>query len=51
MTGIDLDRINAECGRLREAYMSQERPGSSARGLHHVTLLASDVERTVHFYQ
>jgi catechol 2,3-dioxygenase-like lactoylglutathione lyase family enzyme len=28
-----------------------ERPPSSARGVHHVALLSSDVERTVRFYQ
>src|SRR5580765_2293184 len=28
-----------------------DRPVSSARGLHHVALLSSDVERTVKFYQ
>jgi catechol 2,3-dioxygenase-like lactoylglutathione lyase family enzyme len=29
----------------------EERPPSSARGVHHVALLSSDVERTVDFYQ
>src|SRR6478672_11051149 len=28
-----------------------QRPASSARGVHHVALLSSDVERTVDFYQ
>jgi catechol 2,3-dioxygenase-like lactoylglutathione lyase family enzyme len=28
-----------------------ERPASSARGVHHVACLSSDVERTVRFYQ
>ncbi|MHB1929686.1 MAG: VOC family protein [Acidimicrobiales bacterium] len=28
-----------------------ERPASSARGVHHVALLSSDVERTIEFYQ
>ena len=28
-----------------------ERPASSARGVHHVALISSDVERTVDFYQ
>src|SRR5450631_942434 len=28
-----------------------ERPAPSARGVHHVALLSSDVERTVRFYQ
>ena len=30
---------------------SDERPSSSARGVHHLALLSSDVERTVRFYQ
>ncbi|HEY2815368.1 MAG TPA: VOC family protein [Acidimicrobiales bacterium] len=30
---------------------SGERPQSSARGVHHLALLSSDVERTVEFYQ
>ena len=28
-----------------------ERPASSARGLHHLALICSDVERTIQFYQ
>jgi catechol 2,3-dioxygenase-like lactoylglutathione lyase family enzyme len=43
----------AEWDRLRAAYLrpKRERPASSARGVHHVALLSSDVERTIHFYQ
>lgn len=51
MTDIDLDRINAERDRIRDTYLAADRPGSSARGLHHVALLSADVERTVRFYQ
>lgn len=29
----------------------QARPASSARGMHHLALISSDVERTVQFYQ
>ncbi|WP_410051046.1 VOC family protein [Acidiferrimicrobium sp. IK] len=29
----------------------EQRPATSARGVHHVALLSSDVERTVRFYQ
>jgi catechol 2,3-dioxygenase-like lactoylglutathione lyase family enzyme len=29
----------------------EQRPSSTARGVHHVALLSSDVERTVEFYQ
>ncbi len=31
--------------------MSKERPRSSARGVHHVALICSDVQRTISFYQ
>jgi catechol 2,3-dioxygenase-like lactoylglutathione lyase family enzyme len=51
MTDIDLATIEAERGRIRDAYLKAERGPSSARGLHHVALLSSDVERTVKFYQ
>ncbi|OLL21134.1 MULTISPECIES: VOC family protein [unclassified Rhodococcus (in: high G+C Gram-positive bacteria)] len=38
---------------LRSRYLRSvdERPASSARGLHHTALVSSDVERTVRFYQ
>jgi len=48
---IDLTAIEAERGRLRAAHLRAERPKSSARGLHHLALLSSDVERTIRFYQ
>lgn len=51
MADVDLERINAERQRIRDTYLADERPASSARGLHHVALLSSDVERTVRFYQ
>ncbi|MFW6091484.1 MAG: VOC family protein [Actinomycetota bacterium] len=51
MVAIDLERIEAERQRIRDRYLAEERPSSSARGLHHVALLSSDVERTVRFYQ
>ena len=51
MTGIDLERIVAERQRIKDTYLAEERPASAARGLHHVALLSSDVERTVRFYQ
>ncbi len=36
-----------------EAHLkpASERPDSSARGVHHLALICSDVERTVRFYQ
>ena len=53
MTDLDLTAIAGERDRIRDTYL-HERDGralSSARGLHHVALLCSDVERTVRFYQ
>jgi catechol 2,3-dioxygenase-like lactoylglutathione lyase family enzyme len=50
---IDLAAIEKERERIRATYLrpAGERPSSSARGLHHVAFLSSDVERTVRFYQ
>jgi catechol 2,3-dioxygenase-like lactoylglutathione lyase family enzyme len=50
--GADVDRT-AEWRALRERYLQPrgERPPSTARGVHHCALLASDVERTIRFYQ
>lgn len=44
---------NEEWDRIRAEHLrpSAERPASSARGVHHVALLSSDVERTIDFYQ
>jgi catechol 2,3-dioxygenase-like lactoylglutathione lyase family enzyme len=52
MTRLDLPAIERERARIRSTYLDTEnRPPSSARGLHHVALISSDVERTVRFYQ
>ncbi len=50
---VDHERIAAERERIKATYMSgpDGRAASSARGLHHVALLCSDVEQTVRFYQ
>jgi catechol 2,3-dioxygenase-like lactoylglutathione lyase family enzyme len=48
---LDLAAIGAERDRLRTQYLQADRPASSARGVHHVALLSSDVERTIGFYQ
>jgi catechol 2,3-dioxygenase-like lactoylglutathione lyase family enzyme len=51
MSEIDLARIEVERGRIRDTYLRPDRGSSTARGVHHVALLSSDVERTVQFYQ
>jgi len=50
---IDLEAAAAERERLRAQYLQTPaaRPRSTARGVHHVALLCSDVERTIRFYQ
>jgi catechol 2,3-dioxygenase-like lactoylglutathione lyase family enzyme len=50
--GSPVDR-RAEWDDLRARHLRPrtERPASSARGVHHVALLSSDVEATIDFYQ
>src|SRR5437016_11456421 len=48
---MDLAAIEATRARLRAEHLTEARPGSSARGIHHTALLSSDVERTIRFYQ
>jgi catechol 2,3-dioxygenase-like lactoylglutathione lyase family enzyme len=48
---MDLAAIEAERARLHSDYIKDDRPPSSARGIHHTALLSSDVERTIRFYQ
>jgi catechol 2,3-dioxygenase-like lactoylglutathione lyase family enzyme len=51
MAELDLTAIDAERARLREAHFREDRPASSARGIHHTALLCTDVASTIHFYQ
>ena len=56
MTGVVGDERDALTARReeiasRELHPREQRPASSARGVHHVALLSSDVQRTVDFYQ
>lgn len=44
-------QLEADRDRIRSEHLRAQRPASSARGLHHVALLSSDVETTVRFYQ
>ena len=50
--GADVDRTE-EWAALREQHLRPHdtRPESSARGVHHLALLSSDVETTIRFYQ
>jgi catechol 2,3-dioxygenase-like lactoylglutathione lyase family enzyme len=49
-TLADLEARRAE---LRDRYLAPraEQPPTAARGVHHVALLCTDVERTIRFYQ
>lgn len=50
---IDIDAINKAREQIRTTYLKEsgERPPTTARGVHHVALLSSDVVRTIEFYQ
>ena len=48
--GDHVDRSD-EWDRLRARHLHEHRPPSSARGVHHLALLSSDVEQTIAFYQ
>jgi catechol 2,3-dioxygenase-like lactoylglutathione lyase family enzyme len=50
-TELDLDAITATRDRIRAEHLHRDRPQSTARGVHHVALMCSDVEQTVRFYQ
>jgi len=51
--GPELDEIRARRDKLRERYLRPlaERPGTTARGVHHIALICRDVEETIRFYQ
>ena len=53
MSERDLPALERARDEIRERHLqpSPSRPPSSARGVHHVALMSSDVERTVRFYQ
>ena len=53
LTDAQIDDLSAHRRILREHHLrgAADRPASSARGVHHVALLSSDVERTIGFYQ
>jgi catechol 2,3-dioxygenase-like lactoylglutathione lyase family enzyme len=47
------DRLSERRAEISAKYLAprEQRPASTARGVHHVALISSDVERTVRFYQ
>ena len=53
MTPEELTEIETRRAQIAAEHLrpDDERPASSARGLHHFALLSGDVERTVRFYQ
>ena len=53
MPELALAALAAEHARLRATYVrtDADRPPTTARGVHHVALLCTNVERTMQFYQ
>ena len=51
--GAELDAIRARRSELKAKYLRPlaERPASTVRGVHHIALVAKDVEETIRFYQ
>jgi glyoxylase I family protein len=52
-TGAELERIRDRRRQLRERYLAatDDRPASTARGIHHAAFVCRDVEETIRFYQ
>ena len=49
---MDLEQLARTRAAIAAAHLkTTDRPGSTARGIHHLALISSDVERTVRFYQ
>jgi glyoxylase I family protein len=51
--GRQLEALRARRAQLRQTYARPpaQRPATTARGLHHIALIARDVEQTIRFYQ
>ncbi len=51
--GAALEAVRARRDDLRARYLRppQERPATTARGVHHVAFICRDVEETIRFYQ
>jgi glyoxylase I family protein len=52
-TGDELQRIRDRREQLRTRYLrpGEQRPSSTARGVHHAAFICADVEVTIRFYQ
>jgi catechol 2,3-dioxygenase-like lactoylglutathione lyase family enzyme len=51
LTDDEIAALTAQRDERRARLLHDDRPESSARGVHHVALFVADVERTVAFYQ
>ena len=51
--GAQLDAVRARRAQLKEEYLhaKADRPATTVRGVHHLALIARDVEETITFYQ
>jgi glyoxylase I family protein len=51
--GAELEAVRARRAELKEKYLlaPSERPATTVRGVHHLALIARDVEQTIQFYQ
>ena len=51
--GAELEAVRARRAELKAKYLQPlgERPASTVRGVHHLALIAKDVEETIRFYQ
>src|SRR4051794_18093727 len=51
-SGAELDAVRVRREQLREKYLrGQDRPPTTARGVHHAAFIAKDVDETIRFYQ
>ena len=48
---MDLDALALRRKEIASGHLRDDRPASTARGLHHLALVSGDVETTVRFYQ
>ncbi len=51
-TGADLDAVRTRRDEIRERYLRprEDRPTTTAAGIHHAAFIAKDVEETIRFY-